>query len=281
MANTVVRLTSFQTRTLFELEDRAPGTYEIDLLIEGNSILSTLYVKSTSGGTVKANYYEETLGQAFAERKDLPSHPLQAAASTDPSKITVTPFHNKPKLEVIVAGGNVEFSIYITVVNSFASDLDAALQFDGETFVQATDKGLPAMCLDEDTGLLKFLRCKDGGLAVSPPAGIGVPFYSRGKITIVPGTSQSVLSFTVPAGTTRNLHRLTVVASNDANFSLESAGVEIAAGIIDITNRNITFVFDPPRPIGAGVFVELKYLSESEPGLGCDATGYISASDFT
>ena len=164
--NDVIKLKEFQTRTLFELETRTAGTYRLKLLIEGNSLLSTVFVESASG-SVKVNYFESTTGDLVSERKDLPSHPLISAANTsDPNKITCTPFHNSPEVEVIVTG-TVRFSVYATVVASFATDLDAALQFDGTTHVPTEDKGLPSMCLDVDTGLLNFIRCKDGGLLIN------------------------------------------------------------------------------------------------------------------
>ena len=62
MANKVIRLTTAQTRDLLPLETRAAGTYLVDLLIEGNSLLSTVFVKSITG-TVQVNYHESTTGR--------------------------------------------------------------------------------------------------------------------------------------------------------------------------------------------------------------------------
>lgn len=284
MANKVIRLVTFQTRLLFDLEDYAPGTYDLDLLIEGNSLLSTLYVKSTSGGSVKVNYYEETTGELFGERKDLPGHPIQSVSSNDPSKITVTPFHNKPKVEVIVSGGNVEFSLYVTVVSTFASDLDAALQFDGEVFVPATDKGLPAMCVDEGTGLLNFLRCDENGLKVSgilTGANTGDPFFEDGSATpTTPGTDETLTSFTVPVGTTRNLTQVWVSSNHPGVWTLDSGGSIIASGRIQPGHPDSYFRFVPTRPIAASTLIKLNYCARSGRDAS-DVNWHIMANDFT
>ena len=274
-ATDVIRLNEFDTYALLPLQSRGAGTYIKNLVIVGNSLLSTVFVKSISG-SVKVNYYEFTTGRDSSERKELPGHLLITAPNTaNPSKITTTPFHNTVVLEVIVTG-TAEFSVYTTVVSSFATDLDAALHLEGDVVDVLEDKGLPGMCFNRTTGRFEFLSCPLNVTIIEQE-----PFFSRGAITVVPGTTQTMLSFTVPNGTTRKLRRVFVTGSNDGYFTLESGGVEIAAGIIDNTNRNTPFIFDPQRPIGAGTLVELKFISESEPSLGCPATGFISAEDFT
>ena len=67
------KLKTFDTQNFFLLEPRPAGTYTAVLSVQGNSILSTLYIKSLDpGATVKANYYEDTLGGLSGERKELP-----------------------------------------------------------------------------------------------------------------------------------------------------------------------------------------------------------------
>lgn len=119
---------------------------------------------------------------------------------------------------------------------------------------------------------------QSGSVSVVP---LGTRFYLRGTIAASPGATVTVFTTTVPALTTRYLYSLFVTAYNDGQFSLEAAGIEIAAGLIHVSEKNISFNFDPPRPIGAGVLLELKYLSDSEPNYPCPITAFLSADDVT
>lgn len=284
MANTVIRLVTAQTRDILKLETRTAGTYLVDLLIEGNSLLSTVFVKSISG-SVEVNYHESTTGRDFSERKELQGHPvISAPNAADPSKITITPFHNSPQCEVIVTG-TAEFSVFATVVNTFASDLDAALQFDGETWQPTVDKGLPAMCLDETTGLLNFLRCDANGLIVSgtfTPGEAGTPFYRDGTTSsLAPlGTVVTLDSFTVPALTTRKFRKVWVTSNHPGVWTIDAGGSIIATGRIHPGHPDSDFSFDPIREVGSSTLVKLNYCARSGRD-SSDVSWHIMASDFT
>lgn len=109
----------------------------------------------------------------------------------------------------------------------------------------------------------------------------GSPYFLRGNIAASPGGLVTVFTATVPALTLRKLKTLWVTAVNDGDFSLEVDGSEIAAGRIDPTDRNISFIFNPPRPVSAGGVIMLKYTSDSDPSVACPITAFLSASDFT
>lgn len=280
----VIQLKDGETLSLFTLESRPAVAQQKRMSILGESILSSVFLKSSSPGmSLDVKYFDTTTGTnpEDGERFDLNGHiTLTDADVGETNRILVSRIHNKPICEVTVTGaGTMEFGVYVSVRSEVAADL--TLYKDGDVVEILEDQGQPVMCYDEDAGTFNFIRCKDGGLPVVPPEGIGTPFYLRGGITVAPGTTQNMISFTVSGGTVRKIHKVNISASNDGYFSLESGAVEIASGIIDTTNRNVSFTFDPPRPIAAGVLVELKYLSESEPSLGCQATGYISGEDFT
>lgn len=162
----VVNLDLFQTNHLVDMQTLGAGTYDRNMLIEGNSILSSVYVKAIDpGATIKVNYWDSSAGSPANERYNLQSHNLISSALTD--RILVTRIHNKPNLEIIITGGDVTFGVYITVVNSFASDMDAALVNDGETFDAVLNQGMIAAGYDETLGILKFLRMENGRLLVS------------------------------------------------------------------------------------------------------------------
>lgn len=107
------------------------------------------------------------------------------------------------------------------------------------------------------------------------------PQYIRGEIAVAPGGSVSVFTWVVPALTIRRLKLLWVKAINDGDFSLQANGVEIATGRISVVQHNISFKFDPPRPIAAGVTLELLFVADSEPSVACPVTAFLSGYDLT
>lgn len=276
-----IRLYESQHLTDPPMTTLAAGVHTFRIQTNGNSILSTIYVYSLSG-TVKAKWYDfgpsdGSLGPG--ERVDLNEHILISTPDTS-DRITILKVHNKAHCEITVTGGPAVVGVYATVVSTFASELDSHLKLDGQTANLVSDKGLPVMCLDRDTGVFDFITCEDGGIKVTGTlVEEGTPYHQRGNILASPGGTVTVLTATVPALTTRKLKHLWVTAINDGDFSLEAAGVEIAAGRIDVVQRNISFKFDPPRPISAGALLELKYIADSEPTVACPITAFLSGND--
>lgn len=161
------RLGPFDSVDALRLESRAPGTYDVPFQIQGNSILSTLYIESADpGATVQVYYWDRTLGKEGIEEYQLAQH---KPITLGHDRLTVTRIHDKPNLRAIVSGGNVVFSVYATVVDSFASDMDSSLQSENEAVVLERDKGIPITALEETTGLWKFLRVINGRLQVDVP----------------------------------------------------------------------------------------------------------------
>lgn len=202
----------FQTDKPLPLQERAVGTYEIPLLIESNSILSSVYVQALDpGATVDARYVETTTGDRTGELVELDEHPLLAVAGVT-SKLTVTRIHNKPRLVVNVAGGNATFGVYLTPVSSFASDLDAALHFEEEAVRLDRDKGIPITTYDETNGVWRFLRSNENGrLEVDVPgvlqvtqALINTRLYAA-TVALAAGSEIQHINYTVPAGKTFTL----------------------------------------------------------------------------
>jgi hypothetical protein len=259
------KLKTFDTQNFLLLETRPPGTYTVLLEVQGNSILSTLYIKALDGGaTVKANYYEDTLGGLTGERKELPGHPLQTVASSNPSKVTITPFHNSPALEVIVTGGNAEFSVRGTAVNSFATDLDSALTFDNGDFDIDENKAVPIACLDEATSKLFFLRCNNGAL-VSDPIYAGDAVYVDGMEISTPLTEQTLASFTVAVGKTRLLGVIKVSGFRSGTWIADIDSAIIASGRTSAGQPDSFIEFIPRRIISSTETFNLKYTGLSGP----------------
>jgi hypothetical protein len=232
----------------------------------------------SAGATVKVNYYDTTTGKPLGERFELTSHDLVSGPQTNfNDRIIITRIHNAVNAEVVVTGGTVELGLYVTLVAYFASDFDFVK--DGQIHDPAKDVGLPAVCLDEATNTLNFLRCLNGFLTVNPHP--GTPFYSEATVNTSIGASVDVFTFTVPASTTRKIETLKVVTEVPGRYTLDAGGSEIAAGLSYESEKNLEFKFSPPRPISEGTVVTLKYEADSGFNYSCPVSGFLMASDFT
>jgi hypothetical protein len=194
----------FQSIVLIELDTYTAGVTEIELSIEGNSILSTIFVSAlTPGSSVLVEYYDAMTGQSEGEFYALASHPVILAPLTT-NRLTVTRIHNRPIARVTVIG-TVRFSLYATVVSSFASDLDAALQFEGEYVNLARHKGMPIAAYETTTDEWSFLRTTSGRLQVDVPNVIQTTQQLINKVltgqslVALPSTTYTHIDYTVPA----------------------------------------------------------------------------------
>lgn len=164
----LIRLGLYESKPILPIKTLTAGTYIIPMFTEGNSILSSVYVKSLSGGaSLKVNYYDFGPGNNDlpGERYDLSSHNLITTADTT-DRILVTKLHNKPHIELIVTG-TVEFGIYVTVVASFASDLDTNMKLHAQLADLAKDKGLPAVGYNSVDGKFYFLPIENGAVKIT------------------------------------------------------------------------------------------------------------------
>lgn len=210
--NKVIRLDEFESQDILPLTVLTPETYQTPLLIQGNSLLSSVYVKSMdAGATLLVNYWDYSAGDRENERYDLSSHILITPSLLDPLKgytnrLTVTRAHNKPVMEAIVSGGNVQFGVFITVVTAFASDLDAALQREGELVNFARDKGMPIMAYDEADLSFHMVRTRNGKMLVDAgvqeftPQPITTRKYGILENAAGSNTFSPVIEYTVPVG---------------------------------------------------------------------------------
>jgi len=156
-----------ESNTIFPLETRTPETYERLMQILGNSLLSTLYVKTIGGGgSVTAKFFDSITDDRPGDRFELDAHTVAITAGFL-ERIIVTRIHSRPISEIVVAGASAEFALFVTVVSEFAADLDSALKKDAEDADLLLDKGLPVMCYDEVKDKFFFQRCKDGSIVVS------------------------------------------------------------------------------------------------------------------
>lgn len=209
MAIDNLKLDLYESRESVPLQTFLPGVYTQKLECRGNSILSTVFVHTIdSGASVKVEYIEATTGEDEGEVIFLEEHPLLTTAPQS-SKILVTRMHNKPNIRITVTGGEARLGVYITVVASFASELDSALLFDGEDYIPENVKGLMIAGIDEIENQIQFFRFKDGKLQVDAEVSSDVnvtnvenlrqrilksPFLTRNYVYLDFGTKNQRLS---------------------------------------------------------------------------------------
>jgi hypothetical protein len=256
----------------------APGTYLFRVNTVGNSILSTVYVH-TGPGVATVRWFDFGAGREITDpgaQFTLHTHTTLGAAASERS--IVTKIHNHVFCEVVVSGGSVEMGVLATLISQFPVDL-IGLQTDNTPADLLLDGGLPVGVYDPADGNWYVLRGEKGYISVISKSDEGTPFHLRGQVNALPGGTVTVFTTTVPALTTKRLKKLWVTAYNDGYFSLEAGGIEIARGMISNVCQNISFNFDPMRPIGAGTLIELKYISDTEPNYPCPVTAFLSGND--
>jgi len=160
-------LSDGESLDLLPLETRVAGVYYAKLDLAGNSILSTVLVESTAGGSVLVEYYDFTTGFEIGEGNLLRQHnPLSSGLATD--KVLVGNTHDKAYLKATVTGGSVKFSVYGTIVSTSATELADAIIEENQTVNFLTDKAVAMGGYDETNGVWKFLRIgEDGEIFVS------------------------------------------------------------------------------------------------------------------
>lgn len=266
----VVQLDEFASGELFERLTRGAGTYVQPAEIQGNSILSSVFVESISpGASLKINYYDTTTGAQVGERFDLDGHAVvpDSTAPLTTLRILVTRIHHRVIAEAIVTGGTVKFSLYATVVSSTASDLDQALVSDGQPVDFVNDKGMPVMCLDRDTNTFDFLSCGPSGLLINE----GNPLNFTDKVPTTPGTSQDLIDETVPIGKVWKIRKARLSTRAYAYFDIYIDALRIGSGFLGAQENNVNFKFENFVLATAGQAVKISFLQSNGPILDVSA----------
>lgn len=268
MAEEIIRISQFESKAVIALETRSAGVYYQKLSTAGNSILSTVFVESLdSGASLNVEYFDFGVGGDAGEAFPLNFHPTLTTPVTS-SRRLISNAHDKPYLKCTVTGGNVRFGVYATVVLSSASDIDNALQLEGETVILSNDKGMPVVVYDEVNGVWRFARGEDGiqDVRVVGNVSIGEPGESEfdEAITITtPGIEQTLISYTVPALKTFNLLNVVVVCRQEATFKIIGDGSQIGSGRTGAANPNVNFPYRVARSYISGKLIEVKATARS------------------
>lgn len=241
------------------------GTKLIKIDFQGNSLLSTLFVKSITSGTVEVNYFDfTTSGGDTTERYDLQGHTTPTPGIL-PDRILVTQLHNKAVAEVILTG-TAEIGVYGTIVDFSASDLDSALVKEGQIVNLLIDKGIISAYYNPTSGTYNFGRIDDdGNICVKNTPGIsGNSMYWDFSGTSTPGTQQTIVTFTVGGGITRYLRRWTASCNWPGIFTLERSGSILSSGRSGPGQYTVGFDYaESPRAILATETLDVKFLAPS------------------
>lgn len=269
----VERLTLFESRALIPIQTFTPNVYTKRMLSEGNSLLSSLFVISMDpGASIKASYWDYTVGSELGERYELGGHPL-VTSPTAPSndRRLITQLHNKPNLELIVTGGSVTLGVYITVVQSFASDLDSALKQDEQVVDLNRDKGIPVVTFDEAANKFFFLKSINGNLPIAL-AESGTPKHRRIATLTTPGVVQELFNESILVE--EKLKKIVIACRSHAKWTMFNGATMIASGRCGPAESNVSFVFDVSLTLEIGSIIKLEFIANSSSPI-VDVEAYV------
>lgn len=99
----------------------------------------------------------------------------------------------------------------------------------------------------------------------------GTPFYFLTTDTTDPGNAKQILSFTVPASTTRTLHQVLFSCTMRGKLVVKADGVTIAVARTAPGKPDINFPFFPGRPIAALQVVTVEFTARAtSPIVDCE-----------
>lgn len=261
-----INLRRAESNAIAKLSVFPPGTTKRPFTVEGNSVLSTIYVQSLDpGATVKLNYYQVSTGVDGTERIELTGHSVISSVDIDPEfgfseQRTITRIHTTLYAELVVTGGSAQLGILVSVVDSFATDLESALKFDGHVANFLSDKGMPIMGYDSVTGLLNFLRLRNGLIGVTTD--VGEPWREVASAAVsTDGEIVDVVTFTVGLGKSRtvSLARISTFADGIARLFFDTALV--GSGRVMTAHPNESIRMTPGQVASEGTVVKLTFES--------------------
>ena len=279
----VVQLRDGETLSLFVLESRAgPLTQQKRMSILGESILSSVFIKACdAGATLDVKYFDTTTGTnpEDGERFDLNSHAQFTSADVGvTNRILVARIHNKPICEITVAGGSVEFGVYVSVRSETATD--ANLPKEGDAVDFDDDGGQPVMCVDENNEY-KFLRCDENGLIVSVTGTVDLPATKERLYgtALVADTVTATLITHMPTAA-KKLIQVLVGGDGYGEFAVKINGTLWATLRNSWNDRTVIFRFDSKAlSTSDTITVEATNVSIGGGGGSCNYEAFVYLGD--
>lgn len=181
----MVQVQRFDSAAIVPRGTYVVGQYIVPIQPVGNSLLSSLIYKSGSG-TLSVSYYQLTVFNEGEEKTELSRHTVLSSPNLQADQILSSRIHNRLFAEILITGGSVEFGVVATVVDQFASDLDASLRKEGQPFNLNADKGLITSSIDTQSDTIELLKSKKGVLRTT--TALVPPFYSKIQKERISGT---------------------------------------------------------------------------------------------
>jgi hypothetical protein len=257
------RLNLYDSAIVFEIAPRAAGVYKERVSVGGNSILSTLWVKSIDpGASVSARWYDIGPGndEYPGEQVDLVNHGTITTADVSDRRVA-SKCHNKAFLEVTVTGGSATFGVYVTVVSSFPS---GGLYLEGQSAILTTDGGTGITIYDPSDGKFYLARGEQGVANVNIVGGSiytgvpGDPFVFKSKIETT-GIWQTLISETVPVGKKWRLVSVKFLARCYGEGDILINEISIDNSLTSPAESNVVCAQNPLIEMIAGQKLEVKY----------------------
>lgn len=271
MADEAMRLGLYESRTIMALTTRAAGVHEQKLAIEGNSLLSTVFVESLDpGAAVSVTYHDAGVGEDAGEDILVGSHPTLTLVGSN--RRVLAPFHNKPRLVVTVTGGQARFGVYVTVIQQIAVDLLNALHLDAALANLASDVGIGVSIYDPVQG--KFFLWRGAGGVPEVELANAAGEVREIEATISPGPIDVLLSETVPVGETWRIHYGEVACRAYTRWRLELDGARIGGGVTGPAREHDRAAMPGYVEASAGQVIEVRYTYASGPS-NIDIDGFI------
>lgn len=133
-----LKIYSGESAVVAKLEVRAPGSYEFEVDLRGNALVSTIFVKALNGATIAAVWKD--FNPLTDDRYTVDTYPSVADGYN--RRFIAQATHGVAVLEITVTGGSPEFGVFVTanaLVGNFASP-DAVQQVDGT--ITTTSEGV-------------------------------------------------------------------------------------------------------------------------------------------
>jgi len=266
----VCQLRPYETLNIFMPVVRAAGSHIQTLLIQGNSILSTLVIDSLTSGSVLVEFeeivYEDQLKPLFS----------RSFSSVGTFEFWTHPYHNSIKVTVTTTDAS-KFTIKSTVRADV--ELLRSSSLDGADFDPTDNKHIPVGCYDPDQEKLFFLRCKNGVL-VTDPIDTGDPIFIDGETATTPGVIQTLLTSIVPVGKTHILSKIHISGSIGGKWLADIDSAIIGSGRIASGSPDSTLEFTPRRKILAGESFRVRFTSKSKPIAGSDVNHHVMLAEI-
>lgn len=278
---TTIALREFDTNTIVPLANRVAGLYKQLLSTKANSLLSSVFIKAADpGATVTVKYYQTTGGtEDEGEKQELGNeHKVFTSADAGNTQtVLVTRIHNKPFVEVTVAGGLAEFAVYVTAVSTSASDIDSALHSEGDTIDLVSDRGLPNVCYDEDAGVWRFIRCTTEGIKVSGTFRNEIDDREFGSATVAYGTTANLITYTPTADTFAE--RILVGGDGSGEFTVTIGTTTWSILRNSWNDRTVVLQLGKKLTTSDTIIIDVENVSPAQSG-SCDYEAFIYRSSL-